>query len=459
MDDNECFINILFCAQERLPDTSGAAIGIDRSPPFIQTEPGPDPRFEASGVPGCPRDSYCVDTRRVQIDAPVIDPMIGLRKTRCRTGDGAWSDTCGRDPLHTVRLPRRQGVHFVDMEMIDKLGHADVNNLGPDHDPQHVEQVGRFFLDTVRPAKPTVHLEYPAGDVVVNGWHRLAPLVSVDASDDKPSSGFGEDPVTVLVDGGDQRCGHEMEGQIDQDVRTGCQPSELALPDEGKHEVVARVEDRAGNISKRSDKEKIKVDFRPPTSKLFLAPAKHDGEDGWYRTPPLFAFSAADNVGGSDVDLDRPGSGIRFRVDDGEWAHWDPDDEVGNRLPEGVHTICWYATDVAGNLESDVEQPGPTDDPPRCREDIHVDSFGPVVKDLLSPSPANGANGFYVTEPTLTVEAGDPIVGGGERSGVARRERQIDDGDWESAHHRSRCPRASTSSARGRSTTQATCPT
>ena len=101
----------------------------------------------------------------------------------------------------------------------------------------------------------------------------------------------------------------------------------------------------------------MKVDSKPPTSRVFIGPKKPDGKagSGFYKTRPFFAFAASDGAGGSGVDLSQPPSKIRFRIDADPLQDYDPgaDDDLDpgndNRLAEGRHTICFHAIDVADN--------------------------------------------------------------------------------------------------------------
>ena len=420
-DDDDCvFIPLAGCLlQPTAPQESPATIGIDRSAPFItHGEP-----FAVNGVEGCPDDTRCLDTQTAQIDAPLSDPMAGLAGTRCFVNGVKIVDSCQTTPLHNVPLPAGDGIKEIDLRAFDRLGNFDTNLLdgGVHHDP-----LARFFLDTKGPDRPDLDpLDYGA-DPAVNGWHKVKPSVHVSTDEHGPSSGFGEDPITVYVDGTDEACGAEKDGTIANSatIHTACDPSEVDLPATGKHELLAVAEDRAGNVSPESVTRTMKVDVRAPTSKLFLTPSRPDGDDpDWFKTAPLFAFATDDNPGGSGVDArkdhDGAKTGVWYRFDDaGPWQPWDP--SLDNLLPQGRHSICWYAVDVAGNKQD-----------PRCREDIRVDSVAPNVADELMPALPNGDNSFYVTKPTIDPSAVDPLGPGvNQRSGVNRTQFQIDGGPW-----------------------------
>jgi len=111
-------------------------------------------------------------------------------------------------------------------------------------------------------------------------------------------------------------------------------------------------------------------------------------------------------------------SKIEYRVDGGPFQAWDPDDP--NLLEDGVHEVCYRATDLAGNTS-----------PTECRSNIKVDSTPSTVNNPILPVLPNGDNGFYLSTPTVNGSGEDPQPSGvNQVSGLDRVEQQIDDGGW-----------------------------
>ncbi|MEA2189921.1 MAG: hypothetical protein QOI73_42, partial [Solirubrobacteraceae bacterium] len=176
------------------------------------------------------------------------------------------------------------------------------------------------------------------------------------------------------------------------------------------------------------DSKTMKIDTHAPATRLFLGPKAPDGKSGWYRTKPFFAFAATDTPGGSGVDLSRDPSKIRYQVDGGAFQTWDPQDDAGNQIPDGVHEICFYAVDVAGNQEAGGNPKANAPDT-NCRGSIKVDAKAPTASAPIDPAAPDGTNGFYSSLPEVDPSATD-VAGG---SGLDRAEYQIDGGVWQAA--------------------------
>lgn len=412
VDGANCLID---CTQPGRPKRATARLGIDGSAPYISRIPpyeaGP---FEPDGTPGCPEESVCLDAPLAELDAPVVDPMSGVHDTRCRVNGGDWLGTCGLGALHRVPLGGGDGLKNVDMQLIDRLANAGINrvvNGGQKH------PLGRFFLDRrppETPAEPTI--TYPAWDKPVNGWHHVPPTITATATDEGPTSGFGENGLTVFIGADDQTCGAPASGTAGTgNAETACAPGDVVVPEEGNFEVRVRARDRAGNVSGVSRAAGIRVDSTPPSTQLFLSPTTPDGEDGWYRTRPLFAFATEDAVGGSGVSP----SDIEWQIDDGPWQAWEANSE-DNVIPEGKHTICWRAKDRAGNAAQ-----------PACKDGIRVDPRAPKVTVDVDPQTPTGENGWHVAPVKVTVAGDEPLPANvNQSSGLAGVSYQVNGGPW-----------------------------
>lgn len=84
-------------------------------------------------------------------------------------------------------------------------------------------------------------------------------------------------------------------------------------------------------------------DTTAPTSTATLTPPGPAGEQGYYTIPPSISLAASDDAGGSGLQT--------------VLAKWDTDPDFAPSAapliaPEGVHTLSFYAQDVAGNREA-----------------------------------------------------------------------------------------------------------
>lgn len=115
---------------------------------------------------------------------------------------------------------------------------------------------------------------------------------------------------------------------------------------------------------------------RPPEATRHLAsPERPDGTDEWYRTTPKVIL-----FGGRDDTL-------RYRLDDGEWRVY----SSPILIPEGRHTLRYYATSPSGVAE-----------PPKSLE-FRVDTAAPKVEGFLVAGEASAR--------TLSVTASDALSG------------------------------------------------
>lgn len=115
-----------------------------------------------------------------------------------------------------------------------------------------------------------------------------------------------------------------------------------------------------------------------------------DGEGGWYVSDVSVTLTSEDNTDGSGVDQ------VSYRIDGESWHTYSV--PVG-LTAEGEHTLEFYATDVAGNIEETQSV------------SIDIDTEAPITA-------------YVVTNSTVALIASDPT------SGVAIVMYRIDGGDW-----------------------------
>ena len=180
--------------------------------------------------------------------------------------------------------------------------------------------------------------------------------------------------------------------------------------------------DNAGNASSTSAQFIYKYDNVAPTTTLNVSPSTPSGDNSWYKIgKPVVSFSAADS--GSKTNK------IYYRFDTDaapytQLSNTNGDDPYiqtldASNLPEGTHTLYWYADDVAGNAETHHSQ------------QFKIDVQAPTTGYAISPTSPNGDNGWYVTNaPVITLAPTDP--NSGNNSGVASTYYQWDSnsGTW-----------------------------
>ena len=83
----------------------------------------------------------------------------------------------------------------------------------------------------------------------------------------------------------------------------------------------------------------LKADVTPPATTLLASGTS--GDNGWYTSPVLVRLSATDDLTGVEA--------IHFRTDSGAWKVYAGPVLIDH---DGAHTIEYYSTDIAGNLEA-----------------------------------------------------------------------------------------------------------
>ena len=206
-----------------------------------------------------------------------------------------------------------------------------------------------------------------SGALGSNNWYTDARL-SATASD--PSPGSGLSALQYNLDGS---------GWIPF-------PASGTLPlMDGKHTVDLRALDYAGRIVTSS--KSFWLDKAAPN--LILDPAGTLGLNDWYTTSLTIAASANDETSGID-NLD-------YSLNNADWqAYASP-----LSLSDGVHSLSMWAQDEAG-LVTQVDRT------------YRVDTRLPQMAGTLSGTP--GANGWYVSDVTLSATASDPTPGSGIES-------------------------------------------
>jgi len=232
----------------------------------------------------------------------------------------------------------------------------------------------------------SVDLTPPTGSASVspapngNGWNNTAPvMVNITGSD----SGSGVSKITYWVDNGPVSIAASSSASV-------------AVNGEGMHTVSFRVIDNAGNISQQYN-QVVNIDLTPPMTTAM--PSASPNGAGWYKTSVRITLNATDNPGGSGVaqiQYSLSGAQTGSQIVPGSTASV-------TISANGTSNLTYFAVDNAGNVEQSHMLA------------INVDTTLPVI--VPSVSGTRGANGFYVSNVTVSWTVSDPYSGIGSSTG------------------------------------------
>jgi hypothetical protein len=279
------------------------------------------------------------------------DATSGVVQVQYRIDGGAWTPYVGPFVLF-------DGNHTLEHFATDMAGGVEPVISVP------------IRVDTVVPSS----IAGVTGTVGLAGWYvstATATLSSVDATS-------GVSRIEYRIDGG----------------AWTTYTAPLGLTD-GNHLVEYRATDVAGNVETFRSVQ-ARVDATPPTTAT--SPSGTPGSNGWY--------VSSVSVGATPADATSGPAGTEYRVDGGPWQTY----VTPAPVPEGVHTLEFRSTDVAGNVESPVTT------------NVRVDTIVPSCS--LGVSGTAGTGGWYTTAVIATLECADAT------SGIASRQFRLDPGSW-----------------------------
>ncbi|WP_248927577.1 DUF5011 domain-containing protein [Paenibacillus hamazuiensis] len=131
-----------------------------------------------------------------------------------------------------------------------------------------------------------------------------------------------------------------------------------------------------------------------------LTPEAPDGQNGWYRQPVRVAIE--EQNGSADA------AAVEYRINQGEWTAYA---DAFTVAAEGTNVVEYRSVDDSG-VRGDVQS-----------TTIRLDRTAPVT--TAAASPVDGKNGWYVSNPTLTLTATDNVS-------VAATVYRVDGGLWSS---------------------------
>jgi hypothetical protein len=182
---------------------------------------------------------------------------------------------------------------------------------------------------------PEVSLVVSGGTLGANDWYTAGP-VTISASGSDGTSGVAISEVSV---------------------NDGPWMDSAQVNGDGVHTVDLRARDNAGNMGVGADI--VNIDGTPPW--LDAEEIGTVGESGWFISSDVTAIATG-------LDETSGVASIEHKVDGGSWENGDSIVVSG----EGLHTVEWRATDVAGNGTAEMRT-------------LRIDSTAPV-SEFINPS-------------------------------------------------------------------------
>lgn len=215
------------------------------------------------------------------------------------------------------------------------------------------------------------------------------PGITFSPSGTAGSGGWYRSSVTLSASGSDAHSGLSS-------LTLSCGSNPCTISAQGSTTVTANASDVAGNTA--SNSTTIYIDSVSPNASL--SPSGTLGLNGWYVSNVTVTTSGTDATSGV--------SSVQTRLNGETWG--------GNSVTintDGTHTVEGRAHDVAGNVSSTVSTT------------IRRDTVPPTAS-LNVPAP-NGANGWFVTNPTVSASGSDAT------SGLATSQVRVNGGTWQSS--------------------------
>ena len=203
-----------------------------------------------------------------------------------------------------------------------------------------------------------------SGSMGSNNWYTSATL-NASASDAAPGSGLSV-----------------FEYNLDNNGWMPFPASGVLDFSDGKHSIDIRAIDNAGRTV--SSTKPFWLDTVTPN--ITLDPAGTFGLNDWYISNLTIVASANDATSGIDV--------FEYSLDNSTWATY----STPLTIADGTHSLSFWAQDSAG-LVTQVDHP------------FKVDTRAPQISGSLNG--VLGANGWYVSDVTLSASASDPTPGSG----------------------------------------------
>ena len=226
-----------------------------------------------------------------------------------------------------------------------------------------------IVIDTVAPGS--------SASGVDSLWHNAAVTATLSASDPAPASGVAS--IAYHVDSGSTQTIAGANGNVIVAAPSGHS-------NDGVHTITFAATDNAANTESPAKTAQVKIDTTAPATTLTTSPASADGSNGWFKQSSVpFTLAATDASSGVAATF--------YTLDGGATQTYASAVTVSG---QGTHTITYWSTDHAGNLEG------------THTTQIKLDNVAPATTLATSPASADGSNGWFKqSSVTFTLAATD----------------------------------------------------
>ncbi|MBP7875932.1 chitobiase/beta-hexosaminidase C-terminal domain-containing protein [Candidatus Woesebacteria bacterium] len=232
-------------------------------------------------------------------------------------------------------------------------------------------------------------------------WHTAAVTVTLSCDDNTVSLGSGCNTTYYTTDGSIP-------------TTASAQGNTVVVSGEGVTTIKYFSVDKAGNVEAvKTAANTVKIDATKPTSTITSYGLANGGSVETATFTGLIEGTASDIISGVDHVL-LSISHLDFGADVSDTQYWDATSSAWistastfsatgstawsyqlSSVPEGIYTITSHAVDVAGNVENTY------------KITIVYDRSIPQVVLTINPTTGNGDNGWYITQPSISLAASD----------------------------------------------------
>jgi hypothetical protein len=297
--------------------------------------------------------------------------------TYSATGAQTIASTDAAGASATLPTITAEGITTVSFHATDKAGNAE----SPD-------KTFTVQIDKTAPKTTTVS----GGTRGSNGWYTGPVSVSFLASDANGSLAVSGVTQTLY--------------SLDDSPFTAYSTRGISISGDGTHTLAFYSIDGAGNIeiqNSASNNLTVNIDSTPPRTTASLAKANAgdpNGSNGWYRGPVNVTLSAEDPASGwASTAYQVDGGPVQTFVFTWTVVAGTPVPATGPPVVtvsgDGTHTVTFWSTDTAGNVEAPQSVT------------VKIDTTVPA----LSVGAADGI--WHATDVSIPVTASDPTPGSG----------------------------------------------
>jgi hypothetical protein len=212
------------------------------------------------------------------------------------------------------------------------------------------------------------------GPIKIDKTKPTTTLTTSPASPDGTNSWFKQSSVSFTLLGSDGASGVANSFYTIDGGSTQTYSSAVTISTQGDHTVTFWSTDNAGNVE-NTNSTHIKLDNIAPATTIATTPASANGSNGWFVSPNSsvsFSLSATDATSGAASRF--------YTIDGGATQTYSTAVTVNTN---GDHTILYWSTDNAGNVES------------QNTFHIKIDTAAPSTTLTTSPASPDGSNSWF----------------------------------------------------------------